>query len=240
MHNSVFLNCQLLQQAERSRDHYRCSHYLIWNTHTQEEYLSSVRRKRRMGVLLIRSEPSEELVAAQDPGSRAQIIRGALCSWGHTGVETHHLISCHKARQPINKAAEQLLEKATAVREHAHTYIYIYMDGLCVFVFTVRLGNVPSFLLMTDTPRQLHAHVLTQVHTQTHTHPDRCCIVMACPTLAACFPQTSHPVWWLRDGEMKGEAGTRGGGEEECWTLTGGDGEAWDSSSARRLSKSYH
>lgn len=43
------------------------------------------------------------------------------------------------------------------------------MVGLCVFVFMVGLGNVPRFLLMTDALRQLHAHVLTQVHTQTHT-----------------------------------------------------------------------
>lgn len=96
----------------------------------------SVQYERLMGVLLIRSEPSEEPVAAQDPGSRAQIIRVALCGWGHAGVETCHLISCHKARQPINKAAEQLLEKATAARAaHTHTHRHIYIWMVCVSLY---------------------------------------------------------------------------------------------------------
>lgn len=182
------------------------------HTHTGGvSVICAVREADVMVVLLIRSEPSEEPVAAQDPGSRAQIIRGAPCGWGHTGVGNRHLISCHKARQPINTVAAQLLEKVTVVSTHTHTH----MDGLRSFVFTVRLGNVPSFLLMTDTLRQLHAHVLTQVHTQTH--PDRCCIVKACPTLAACFSSDLSPcVMTQRRGD---ERRGRDKGEERSGAL---------------------
>lgn len=229
MHSSVFetvISCNKQKGVETST-----GALIIW-CETDRGGVSVLCAVQEADGCTIRSEPSEEPVAVQDPGSRAQIIRGALCDWGHTGVETRRLISCHK---PSIKRQSNFLRKPQRWEHILNTvYTHTHMYSLCVFVFTVRLGNVPYFLLVTDAPRQLRAHVLTQVHT----HPDRCCIVMACPTLAACFPQTSHPVWWLRDGgdERRGrDRGRRGVGDSDRRGL-----QAWDSLSVRRLSKSYH
>lgn len=155
------------------------------------------------------------------------VISFPATKWDNQSIKRQH----NFLRKPQSTHAHTLTNTRI---EHIDIHRYGWSVCLCIYSKTWKC----SLLSPDDRRSETVACTCTHTGTHTNTHPDRCCIVMACPSLAACFPQTSHPVWWLRDGEMKGEAGTRG----RRW-VRGSDRtecRARDSLSIRRLSKSYH
>ena len=192
-----------------------------------------------MGVLLIRSEPSwRSQLRHKTQAAELRSLEALSAALGHTGVEACHLISCHKARQPINqdKAAELLLEKShSGESTHTHTHTHTYSDGLCVFVLTARLGDVP---LLPPNDRRSEAAACTCTHAGTHTHTHT-------HTLTGAALLWHVQLWQLvflrpltlcddsetgRWKERQGQGWWRGRSGVEWWTLTGGDGGAGDSS----------
>lgn len=60
---------------------------------------------------------------------------------------------------PQSETGASIGDRATSLREKPQPRARTHSP--CAFVFTVRLGNIPYFLPVTDALRQLCAHVLT-------------------------------------------------------------------------------
>ena len=130
-----------------------------------------------MGVLLIRSEPSwRSQLRHKTQAAELRSLEALSAALGHTGVEACHLISCHKARQPINqdKAAELLLEKShsgesTHTHTHTHTHVFGWSMCLCINSKAWRCSP-PASQWQTLWGSCMHMYSRRYTHTHTHTH----------------------------------------------------------------------
>lgn len=114
---------------------------------------------------------------------------------------------------PARKCDNQSIKRQSrlwrkgATMERTHIVIWWRSVRLCIYSKTWKcslLSSNPWWQTLWESRMHMYSH--------RYTHTDRCCIVMACPTLAACFFQTSHPVWWLTDDGGRGSGGGAGGG----------------------------